>query len=462
MTSTIESLDDTLMHYILRFLCGPKPECIEAYTADLLHCERVCKWFHNIIADDKLWGYWSVLDDPNNDGNQIYLTVPDYGPDKNEYYDERLNSWRDLTQCKAVLERIPRMMRNCEDEKIFGFENETDITYVLADCMFETLAEHFFDILEFDGILETLADYSFDASIVALKLRKDSAQMLFTIVGQYIEALFRCATVLVLHSDPIHEKKRYPTVNDLALRDAAQERPLSFPDGLSIIPNLSPEGHHHFDILIRRIAYRAGTVKLDTNAFALAKSLYCHRLRDMLKYACTMIVEDGERGSYRDGEKKKICNAADAFHIHPGLRLLKTVEYCDCVINCPHYEHIFIPVPGQFEDANQLLSNQYIKPRVYGVEDTTLSLTNLHEDYEIENDDEENDDLHSDYEPDTDEDTEDEDEELDFISDNVLEKLDMISEKLDDLKTERFEIGTLNRDDLMLLISELQVLSLEN
>jgi hypothetical protein len=119
-------------------------------------------------------------------------------------------------------------------------------------------------------------------------------------------------------------------------------------------------------------------------------------------------------------------------------------------------------VPGQFEDANQLFSNQYIKPRVYGVEDTTLSLTNLHEHYEIENDEEENDDLRSDYDPDTDEDTEDEGEELDFISDNVFEKLDMISEKLDDLKTKRWESGTLNRDDLMLLISELQVLSLEN
>jgi hypothetical protein len=457
MTSTIESLDDTLMHYILRFLCGPKPECIEAYTADLLRCEQVCKWFHSIIADDKLWGYWSVLDDPNNDAKHIYLTVPDYGPDKNEYYDERMNSWRDLTQCKAVLERIPRIMRNCEDEKVFGFENETDITYMLAEYTFRNLVEHLSDMLKFD------------VAFFGLELRKDSAQMLFTIVGQYIEGLFRWATILVLHSHPINGKKCYPTVNALALKEAAlyEEKGglLSFPEGLSIIANLSlsPEEDHHFDILIRRIAYRAGTVKLDVSAFAYAKSLYCRRLQDMLKYACTMIAEEGEGGFYRNEVMKKIRNVADAFHVHPGLRQLSYSEDCDCVNDCPHCEHFFIPVPGQFEDANQHLSNQYIKPRVYGVEDTTLSLTNLHEDYEIEYDVEENDDLHSDYEPDTDdEDTEDEDEELDFIFDNVLEKLDMVSEKLDDLKTERLESGTLNRDDLMLLISELQVLSLEN
>lgn len=428
MISTIESLDDTLMQCILRFLCGPKPESIDAYSAELQRCERVCKWFRRIVADDKLWGFWSVQDEANMEGSLIYLTVPDYGPN-NESYDYRLHSWRELTQCKAVLQRIQRITRDGDDGNIFGFEDKDNIVYFLAQQAFGNLPDDNFYPWSLDGL--------------SFALRKDSAQMLFTLTGLYIENLFRTATRLVIHPARINEESCYvyPTVNSRALQHP------SYPSHMPIPYHWGQDKNAQFDTLIRRIAYRAGTVKLEACAFEYAKSLYFQRLEEMLHDACTVILcESSESSLYTPDYKKKISNAAEAFHVHPGVFFEERKESWSVM-----------PVPKQFEDANQRLSNEFVKPRVYGVQHSTLSLPNLEDHYEIENHDVESDDSNSYYEPNTEEDTDDDETMFD-----ILQNLDMISKGLDDIKAEILEKSTLNQGRLAQLISDLQDLSSEH
>ena len=369
-----------MIQYILRFLCGsPTDENdgsvedsslkvaayrdpIEEYVTTLLRIERISKYFQRIIQDDKLWGYWSVLNGRSSEQDVYHLSVPEYGPGIRDY-DERFQNWRDLTMCKAVIARI-RHVQNGDypDEKIFGYDTESSISYWLAQAIFQ----HFWS---------TELRINLNAR---LQLRKDSAAMLFTLVGDYVFNLFHWSNMMAISTTQKYFKGRhYPELDifELRLMKHAKENDISHEHITVEEVNMTSDCNYQFDKLIRTIAYRAGIVKITNDAIHYAKNIYLNRMYILLRYACLYIYHDM---SIKNSEKQVITNVMDAYHIAP---LCHVKEW-----DSAHYL-TFMPVPGQFESANILYQSKSFTHKVYGIHHITMNLENLEEYYSFEDND---------------------------------------------------------------------------
>ena len=294
----------------------------------MLRIERVSKHFHRIVQDDKLWGYWSVLD---NNGihfqHHMYLSVSDYGPGIRNY-DERFQTWRELTMCKAVVARIRFIQDgNYSDEKLFGYDTKSSINYSLARLIFRSFVSHCW-------IEPTVG-------LNRLRLRKDSAAMLFTLVGEYTYNALYWANQMQINANREYANGRIYTVVDspeIILVTRIIERDV-YHDFIQV-EDLTSAKDHAFDTFIRILAYRAGVVKLTNDAFHSAKRFYCNRMYMLLTSACLCILDDMNAASF---EKRKISCIMDAYHIAPFTgHVHGWAEGCS----------IFMPVPGQFERAN--------------------------------------------------------------------------------------------------------------
>lgn len=381
---SITSLDDSLMQYILRFLCGSLVDekdgsaedsslrvaafrdPIEEYVTTLLRVERISKYFQRIIQDDKLWGYWSVLHGMNSE-QHVYLSVPDYGRGIRDY-DERFQNWRELTMCKAVLARIRHVQNeDYPDEKIFGYDTESSISYWLAQAIFQ----HFWST--------ELRIYLLNAR---LQLRKDSAAMLFTLVGEYVCNLLHWSNMMAISTTQKYFKGRhYPELDifELKLMKHAKENDISHEHITVEELNMTSDYNYQFDKLIRTIAYRAGIVKITNDAIHYAKNIYLNRMYMLLRYACLYIYHNL---SIKNSQKPIITNVMDAYHIAPKCHVKE--------VDSAHYL-TFMPVPGQFESANVLYQSKSFTHKVYGIHNITMNLENLEECYSFEDNDQESD-----------------------------------------------------------------------
>jgi hypothetical protein len=311
---SITSLDDSLIHHILHFLCGPdedftttahhaslpstdRRDPIEEYAATLLRIERVSKHFYRIVQDDKLWGYWSVLD--NNDTNfqrDMYLSASDYGPGIRNY-DEQFQTWRELTMCKAVVARIRFIQDgNYSDEKLFGYDTKSSINYSLVRRIFRSFVSYFW------------------IEPTRLRLRKESAAMLFKLVGEYTYNALYWANQMQINANREYANGRiYTVVDSPEIRLVTRITENDAFDDFIQVENLPSAKDHAFDTFIRILAYRAGVVKLTNDAFHSAKRLYCNRMFWLLHVA---------------------------YHYH-----MKAASFKKREKGCT----IFMPVPGQFE-----------------------------------------------------------------------------------------------------------------
>ena len=425
----MESLE-SVMPYILSFLCGPHLKRkskksfqvkslhithrhIEDYTSNLLCCERVCKWLKSVVADDKLWGYWGVLDGS-------WPAVPIYGPTlsydgesvsdiPNIHYDERFNSWREIAMWKKSLGKVSESQcsKAPDDCYTYGFQNDSSIAYTLANYVFH---QKIWPDLELDSLLRvelyeplhpmrgmfgtavredleqmrrmfgTAAALELREDLVhlrdmfgtaVLELRKDSAQMLFTLVGDYLLDVIQSS-----HRIEIHGAEKYSHNNvvpvlgsDSMILFYSMEHNSKITD--IDLSGLSREEDHQFDSLIRKIAYKGGVARLDSSGYECAKAVYCDAVFRVLNDACVEIMCDGPLQN--NCEKKKISTRSDAFYVKPGMQILQS----DTVV--------FLPVPAQFQNAMQRSIGHFTKRRqVYGVEQTTLELENLIQYYSIE------------------------------------------------------------------------------
>lgn len=374
MKVSLTSLDDSLVHYILHFLCGPDEnetsenaplqnatrDPIEDYVTTLLRVERVSKHFQRILKDDKLWGYWSVSDSQHFK-RDVYLSVPEYGPGIRDY-DERFQNWRDLTMCKAAIARI-RFVQNeyFPDEKLFGYDSESSISYMLAQTIFQF-------------ILSTELRLTYEAR---LELRKDSAAMLFTLAGEYVHDIFHWANMIEISANRKYSNGRsYPELDCTELKLLKHAKDNDIPhDSITVEElNMNSDDDYKFYKFMRMIAYRAGIVKITNDAIDYAKHIYCNRLYLLLRHACLSILNDV---SVKPSQKRIISNIMDVYHVAP-LCHVKGLERGRSVI--------FIPVPGQFESANIFYQRKGITNKVYGIENITEKLQGLEEYYSLEED----------------------------------------------------------------------------
>jgi hypothetical protein len=377
MNVSITTLDDSLVQYILHFLCGPDEneasenaplqnvtgDPIEDYVTTLLRVERVSKHFQRIMRDDKLWGYWSVLDGQHFK-QDVYLSVPEYGPGIRDY-DERFQNWRDLTMCKAAIARI-RFVQNeyFPDEKLFGYDSESSISYMLAHAIFQF-------------ILSTELRLNYEAR---LELRMDSAAMLFTLVGEYVHDIFHWANMIEISANQKYSNGRsYPELDSTEMKLLKDAKDNDIPnDSITVEElNMNSDDDYKFDKFIRMVAYRAGIVKITNDAIDCAKHFYCNRLYLLLRHACLSIRNDV---GVKTSQKRIISNIMDVYYVAP---------LCHVKVSERGRSVIFIPVPGQFESANIFYQRKGITNKVYGIENITKKLQGLEEYYSLEEDDNE-------------------------------------------------------------------------
>ena len=284
------------MRHILSFLCGPSlGDC----ASNLLRCERVCKWFKSVVADDKLWGYfWSAA-------NRPWRTVPIYGPTRidetgsdipNSYYDSRFNSWRGISMWNSSFVRAFKYVKKILSENYtYGFHNESSIAFTLAHYIFRQ--KIWPDLMssskpEIDELVQTQGEARrIDGHFhirPELVLREDSAEMLFTLVGEHLMGVIQSSYQVEVYGIEEHSNNgdALPVLDKMSMRLVYS---LKNNDSVSVaeidLSHLSLEESHQFDSLIRKIAYRSGVVMLNSSGYDCAKTIYCETLYRVLNDA---------------------------------------------------------------------------------------------------------------------------------------------------------------------------------
>jgi hypothetical protein len=292
MPSPIESLDKDTLQYILSFLCERTETtnycaglCAADWADTLLGLGRVNKYFRDVVSDDKLWGVWSAHPEEQ---------VCDYGPES-PHYDQRLARWKDFTLIKMAVYRA-RYYQRIADDELFLDEKGMPL---------------------FCRIIQRIA-CPYITGTERMEFRSESVDMLFVLVSEYLYQLLVVAND-ILESTIRSTDNLYPELSSKSIEVAmrirgewlsrASERGTNegwyfhtmysddfnqhvaenenLPGAATCSePFLNQENKYTFNHIIRRLAYKAGVIKLDNTAFELVQKLFSRRIADILGIAC--------------------------------------------------------------------------------------------------------------------------------------------------------------------------------
>ena len=311
-SAPIESLNTDLLQHVLKFLCGSfeppsypslRSQPYSPWASTLLACGRVNRFFHEAVSDDKLWGHWSarrvVGTGADEDGTkEEHYQVVEYGPDC-EYYDARFTGWKDLTLTHAMLERVRHYQRGHGGSSCY---DNNGVSLPLVDEPDKQVLGRMVQRIYPAGCHYPLEE--------VIALDDDSLDMLHVLVSEYLRVVLKGANRVITeyHEWSKDVATEYPILKKSSIKLAEDVLGDSFRPGRWPMGQLSMDMNRYYEALvvnptnipprfvshlsdpltveegcklnhmIRKIACKAGVVKLDNDAFEYAKGLFCFRL----------------------------------------------------------------------------------------------------------------------------------------------------------------------------------------
>ena len=359
---TFDQLNDHVLSEILRNLCD---------TRDYLSCEKVNKAFKSALSHDRLWGYIALERELEQKfrltTNSKLVDPEDVNPD--DEYDfgnlKRYQSrWRDVVCCQQVLEYIRKEQSGkAEDEAngarphefVHRFDRARDWCPVafqrdlVLDIYRKCIAGNVFQsrlgpsaisrAWHVDEIGQIRLGWEVARS--ELILRQDSLYVLLNIVSNHIVEHLKDAH-LVERSFP-HFSIKYRSKDTLDASHltttefirSKHENWASFredPWEISTPPNI-PAG---LDVIVRKLAHRAGVMCMTEGAFGYTRRLFCNYVHALLHYSCILCVHGLDE---KDVVQQKCTCSSDS---------------------CEHVKVVPLkPLPNMIQEAERILHEKW-------------------------------------------------------------------------------------------------------
>jgi hypothetical protein len=294
-------------------------------AGDLLRCEKTCKTLRRILRDDAVW-----------------------------------NSSPGGSRANAC------QVRGCRKVRMYQKSGESILFEVLGVARWKSLVTIALHVFFIEHVCPN--DHIF--------LRGDTSAVLMELVENFAIVQLQRALVVMNATTPV-ESQTYPTVtvrhweaqnelhNALVPSPNSTYTPLfagvdTHPiprDAVLPLTNMLGPGTTIITTIIRRLAYRAGIVKMEDGVFDLAwGSLVCS-LAALLRPAFIQLIE---ARSFRTANTKKIIcvEKGETMYTVPPYTSLSFCEDCGEM-----HEALHTPVPGQIEAAARSFSIPF---KVYG------------------------------------------------------------------------------------------------
>jgi hypothetical protein len=298
-------------------------------AGDLLNCEKTCKKLRWILRDDAAWS-----------------SSP--------------GASRDSACQFQGYQKVRKYQKGCE----------SILLEVLGVARWKMLVRQALGYLVLDDGLSSTNDH--------LSLRGDTSAVLMELVENFAIVQLKRAGVVMNATTPVESQQTYPTVtvrhweaqNELHSAFAPSPNSTCTPLFAGVLLQPTPRDAVLFHAnallletnkittIIRRLAYRAGIIKMEDGVFDLAwGSLVCS-IAALLRPACIQL--EYACGDYYDSiSQKGICvEMGETMYTVPPYTKFVFCEDC-------RKAHIALhtPVPGQIEDAARSLSIPF---KVYG------------------------------------------------------------------------------------------------
>jgi len=262
--------DNILLHHVMRNLD----------TDDYFSCERVSKSFHRALnhpSTDKVWCYIALKSEFKN--NLHFLQNPPAylggsGLVEEDYEFNRANCWKDAVCFKRVIGFIRQEQKKFLSCAVVSFNKKRDW------CPYQFQKELVLDIYE----KYIRKECSHDRPLI---LREDTLRLLLGIVSNYIQDTLECSLLAEIHRfDESEETELWESsirASDVELVLLIEKVVCKRSSWVYTLRHHSFDRIDRLDIIIRKIAHRAGILGIDSEAFEYVRRLFCECVRELLK-----------------------------------------------------------------------------------------------------------------------------------------------------------------------------------